>query len=1067
MTELQVYKASAGSGKTFTLALEYIKLLIQAPDNYRSILAVTFTNKATAEMKERILSQLYGISSGLSDSRPYFDRVKKDLGLPDDIIIKNSKKALHNILHDFSYFHVETIDSFFQMIVRNLAHELNLSNNLNLDLDQQTAIDDAVDKLMENLSSESQIISWILDYIRERIDENSSWNITRQLKDFGKHVFNKHYQKHAATLQERFQKGLYKNYKKNLQATIEQEKKRLMQFGETFVQSLEDNGIDMDDFKWKKKGTGANYFLKLKEGNFSDDIFTARVKELMNDLKAWPGNTSKKDRITELAETTWIPMLKEAETYRAKSNKIIKTCLCIRKNFNDLLLLSSIHTQLQEENQKNNRLLLAQTPHLLNQLIDGSDTPFIFEKIGTHLKHIMIDDFQDTSRLQWNNFKSLLTECLSQGNNSLIVGDIKQSIYRWREGDWKILSDIKKELPNIAEIHEITLDTNRRSCGNIIDFNNHFFCDLITVMEELESQNSIEQQFGTLYKDVSQKISSQKEGKGYVHVTLINEKDEKRVENYQAETLKEISETVKFLLDNGAEMNDIAILVRKKKPIPDIAKYFAHNMEKVPIVSNEAFLLSASVAVCTIIEALSYLNTDENTLSEIQLATVYQNQILHNDISLNQICQLKAEARRALLPEEFLQQYGMLRLLPLYELIENIIRIFHLQEIEHQEAYIFFFLDQVMEFLKKESGDILSFLNFWEENLSDKQIPAGKINGIQIHSIHASKGLDFKHVIIPFCDWELTRYGDPVWTETNSEDETELPVIPVTFGKDMKESDFKDSYNDELQQQWIDNINLLYVAFTRPKANLFIIGKCPTKKNGTLDNVSALIYRVLNNQEAKSEENKDFIYSFGTPYFSQDDDDKKTSENPLLAVPIETPVKIENHITHIEFRQSNKSKQFIGDQDTPENHDFIQQGLILHSLFSQIQTVKDVEPMLRQFEFDGIIGSNLTQNRISQLVHKALQNPIAKDWFSGDWEVINECSILQNTGVEVETHRPDRVMVKGKHVIVVDFKFGNPDNKYIRQIQGYMNLLSQMGYQKVEGYLWYVYKNHIEPVTLN
>ena len=228
-----------------------------------------------------------------------------------------------------------------------------------------------------------------------------------------------------------------------------------------------------------------------------------------------------------------------------------------------------------------------------------------------------------------------------------------------------------------------------------------------------------------------------------------------------------------------------------------------------------------------------------------------------------------------------------------------------------------------------------------------------------------------------------------------------------------------------------------------------------------------MLYHVLNNQEAKSDENEDFTYSFGVPYFSKDNEDKKTSENPLLAVPIETPVKIENHITHIEFRQSNKSKQFIGDQDTPENHDFIQQGLILHSIFSQIQTVKDVEPMLRQFEFDGIIGSNLTQNRLSQLVHKALQNPIAKDWFSGDWEVINECSILQNTGVEVETHRPDRVMVKGNHVIVVDFKFGKPDNKYIGQVQGYMNLLSQMGYQKVEGYLWYVYKNHIEPVTLN
>ena len=1065
MTELQVYKASAGSGKTFTLALEYIKLLIQSPDNYRSILAVTFTNKATSEMKERILSQLYGISVGLEDSQPYFDRVKGDLGLNDEIIIQNCKKALHNIIHDFSYFHVETIDSFFQMIVRNLAHELNLSNNINLDLDQQTAIDDAVDKLMESLSAESQVINWILDYIRERIEENSSWNVTRKLKAFGKNVFNKHYQKHAEILHTRFKNGLYKNYKRNLQITIDQEREKLKHFGDTFIDSLEENGIDMDDFKWKKKGTGANYFFKLKDGYFSDDIFKSRVKELMDNPNAWPGDTPKKELITKLAETIWIPLLKEAEKTRVESNKTIKTCLCIRKNFNDLQLLSSIHAQLQEENKINNRLLLAQTPHLLNQLIDGSDAPFIFEKIGTHLKHIMIDEFQDTSRMQWDNFKSLLIECLSKGNSSLLVGDIKQSIYRWREGDWKILGNINEELPNIADIREITLDTNRRSCGNIIDFNNKFFVHLVDVMEELEKQNGINPQIRTLYHDVCQNTLEQNEKKGYVHVTLINEKNEQRQNDYQEETLKEISEIVKNLLKNGAEMNDIAILVRKKKPIPDIAKYFAFNMENVPIVSNEAFLLNASVAVCAIIEALRYLNTKENTLSQIQLVTVYQNKILHNDIDLSQICQIRAEDRLKLLPEEFIQQYGMLRLLPLYELIENIIRIFHIQEIEHQEAYIFFFLDQVMEFLRNESGDILSFLNYWEENLSSKQIPAGKINGIQIHSIHSSKGLEFKHVIIPFCDWELTRYGDPVWTETYSEEETELPIVPVSFGKDMKESKFNDKYNEELQQQWIDNINLLYVAFTRPQANLFIIGKCPTKKNGSIDNVSALIHKILNNQENKLDEKEDFIYSYGAPIFPPKKE--KHSKNPLLAIPEETPVKIENHITHIGFQQSNKSQQFIADDDSHKNQDYIQQGLILHSLFSNIHTIKDVEPMLKQYEFEGIIGSNLTQKRIVKLVHNALQNPIAKDWFSGRWEVINECSFLQKADDGFKALRPDRVMIKDDKVVVVDFKFGNTKPDYIRQVQGYMNLFLQMGYQKVEGYLWYVYKNHIEPVTLN
>lgn len=1070
MQRLQIYNASAGSGKTFTLALEYIKLLVKSPQKYRSILAVTFTNKATAEMKERILSQLYGIAFSLSDSDSYFQCIKKDLNLEEKVIRERCKIALHNILHDFSFFHVETIDSFFQMIIRNLAHELQLSNNINLDLDQQSAIDEAVDNLIENLTLDSPIISWILEYIQERIDENSSWNITRKLKQFGKDVYNDTYQNYAGKLEENFNAGLYKNYKHNLQKAIDAEEDRLKSYASTFMDLVAENQLEMDDFKYKDK-SGAIYFQKILNGQFGDDIVTSRTLQFMEDANAWPGSDkAKKSLIIQLAETQWIPLMNETEKARSKANRLINTKRCLRRHFNDLQLLSSIHRQLREENSRNNRLLLAETPLLLNKLIDDSDAPFIFEKIGTRLEHIMIDEFQDTSRMQWNNFKSLLIECLSKGNSSLIVGDIKQSIYRWRNGDWSILGNIRAELPHLGEIESTPLYINRRSLGNIIGFNNDFFTDLLELMKKEEEKENLPALIGNVYKDVIQDIKPENQGQGYVHITLINENNPNRPEEYKTETIKEVANTIQMLRENGAELNDIAILVRAKSPIPEIASYFAKNLKDIPIVSAEAFLLNASEAVCTIIDALRYLNDQTDTLAVTQLARVYQNKILGNSFSLDQLCETADKA--ALLPEGFTANLKVLKLLPLYELIENIIQLFQIQKLEKQEAYVFYFLDQVMEFLSKEPGDILAFLSYWEETLKDKKIPAGKINGVQVHSIHASKGLEFQHVIIPYCDWDMVRYRNvTLWTETHSDDPQELPVAPVDFGKEMKESDFQEEYNKELQQQWIDNINLLYVAFTRPKANLFILGRRPKKnKNGTYPNssVSALLFNVLKEkgteEEKQQKEDEDFTRSFGELSFNKEQ--KDTSENPLLAVPTETQVKLQSNITHVEFRQSNKSQQFIESEDIPENQEYIQQGLILHSLFSSIKTVDDVDAQLQKYEFDGVIGSNLTQKRIAQLVHNALENKTAKDWFSGSWTVINECDILQHTPQGMKAQRPDRVMIKDDKVMVVDFKFGKPKPEHQKQVRGYMELLLRMGYQNVEGCLWYVYKNKIEPVTL-
>lgn len=1061
MQNLKVYKASAGSGKTFTLALEYIKLIVKNPKNYRSILAVTFTNKATAEMKQRILSQLYGVAFSLPESDSYFKRIAEDLQMDEENIRRNCREALHDILHDFSFFHVETIDSFFQMVVKNLAHELQLANNLEIELDSKTAISDAVDHFLEALDAHSQVIAWIMEYVNECIADNKNWNITGKLKSFGNNIYNQEYQKYAEQLRNDFADGVYKNYKATLEKTIKELESRLVPYGESFLDSLQENQLTIENFSYGKTG-GASYFIKLKNGVYDDDLLTARAVTFMNDATAWPNSKlpkATKELIVNMAESSWIPMMKSAEDERERIKKIIYTCQCLKSHFNDLQLLSDIHAQLNEDNKKNGRLLLAETPLLLNRLVKDSDAPFIFEKIGTRVKHIMIDEFQDTSRPQWNNFKPLLNECLAKGNMNMIVGDIKQSIYRWRNGDWGILDQIEKEFPNLGSLDIQTLDTNYRSYGNIIRFNNTFFKALTDDVEAKEREQELQPTIKRIYNDVEQ-LAKNADNQGFVQVKLLGKED------YQENTLKEIADCITMLLSHGVEMQDIAILVRENKSIPLIAEYFSENHKDIPLVSTEAFVLNASEAVCTIIDALRFLNDGDNKLAAIQLAHTYQNEVLGNAKDWNEICTAKETGQY--LPGAFVEKYHELRMLPLFELIENIIQLFQLKMMESQEAYVFFFLDQVMEFLKKEPGDLLTFLRYWEETLCRKKIPAGKISGIQILSIHKSKGLEFDHVIIPFCDWATNRNKDVIfWTETGMDKSEGLPLAPVDFNSTMKSSSFKEQYKEELLQQWIDNINLLYVAFTRPVCNMFIFGKNPkgNKKNESesLGLVSELIYNRLQSEVSDEEE---FIYTLGNMPAFPVKREKKASQNPLISTTEELPVKLESIEAKVEFKQSNKSKEFIESEDLTDNDEFIQQGLVMHSIFSTIKTADDVEPILRKYEFDGILGNNLTSKRISQLVNRAMTNPTAKNWFSGEWEVINECTILQQTPEGMKQLRPDRVMVKQNQVMVVDFKFGNQKQEHVQQVQGYMRLLQQMGYDHVEGCLWYVYKNEIKPVTL-
>ena len=1054
MNELQVYKASAGSGKTFTLAVEYIKHLIRNPYAYRHILAVTFTNKATTEMKERILGQLYGIHTHDPQSEAYLNKLIDELQLPEDEIRMKAGKALSLMIHDYNHFRVETIDSFFQSVMRNLARELELGANLNIELDNTTALSEAVDSMIEKLDRHSPVLYQLLDYIEERIEDDKQWKVAHEIKEFGKNIFNEEYIEKGAQLRKALENpDCIPNYRRMLKALEKEAVEQLKGFGDQFFGILEEHEVDVTDLSYKESGV-AGYFLKLQKGVTDDKIKGTRVIDCMNDAKKWTGKSHKrKDEIISLAERELIPLLKTAEEFRGKNNRIINSCQLSLRHVNNVQLLNHIDEEVRTLNQEKNRFLLADTNALLHNIVREGDPSFVFEKIGSNIRNVMIDEFQDTSRMQWDNFKLLLNEGLSQGADSLIVGDVKQSIYRWRNGDWTILNGLKGQLGPFP-IEEKTLNTNRRSEAAIVQFNNEIFTSACQILNDMHKQEQGSEctELKNAYQDVRQE-TNRETVRGSVKFTFLTDKIDV---SYQEETLQQLAEEVESMAQQGVSLNDMAILVRKNGVIPVVADYFDKHTP-YRIVSDEAFRLDASLAINMLMDAIRYLVEPRNSIAQAQLAIAYQNEVLHKDMDLNTLLLGDLDEY---LPSAFIEELDTLRLMPLLELLEKLTRIFQLSLIENQDAYLLSFYDHVNDYLQKHSSELTAFVKHWEEKLCFKTIPSGNIEGIRILSIHKSKGLEFHTVFLPFCDWKLenerTSY---IWCTPPEAPFDELQLLPINYGTNMNESIYQNDYRKEKLQLWVDNLNLLYVAFTRPQCNLVVW--CKEKGSNT---VSELLSSALVGTSCQTIESLDnCIYQLGEVCPSKTSSSKKVSTNKLVQTPESIPVKLESLDTPIEFKQSNRSADFIDGEDDMSGK-YIRQGQVMHSLFSMIRTPNDVPGAIARLRMEGIIESDKHEQQTLKLVNWALKHPQVKEWFSGEWSLYNECAILYRENGELQTRRPDRVMMKDGEVIVVDFKFGKPYPEYNIQVKEYMDLLHGMGYEQVSGYLWYVFYNQLEKI---
>lgn len=1080
-SSLTVYKASAGSGKTFTLAVQYIKLLVAeeyTQATYSHILAVTFTNKATAEMKDRIIQQLYGIWKGLDSSAGYMRKLREELEsdgirLTDDEIRRRAGAALGRILHDYSRFRIETIDSFFQSVMRNLAHELSLTANLKVDLDNKAVLEMAVDRILERLHLHPVVMNWILDYVNDRITNNERWDIAREVKGFAGWLFNESY----ITQEQELRKVLKENkaigeLRKALDKEVREAVDVVQSCAMNFREELENYGITCETFC--RGGSLNTYLRKMEKGDFSAEFGTTLQKYVES-----PENMLKKsDRSRpDLMEAAchFNELLAVLRQYQMQGTVRYNSATLSLKYLNPLRLLGIIGEEVTALNNENNSFLLAQTPILLNGLIEHSDAPFIFEKMGTVFHHVMIDEFQDTSALQWKNFKLLLQENIASGFGNLIVGDIKQSIYRWRNGDWKILKNIDKETGlNRPDIRD--LKTNFRSERRIIGFNNALFENAAREIDTIAPDADIK--IADAYSDVAQLCPDGKPDNGYVRIRFYDEKDKDT--DREGLMLDELCEQADRLHKAGVAYEDMAILVRKRRHTGPIVRKFSEKLPDVKLVSDEAFLLSSSQSVNILVNAMRYLLRPDDRIATAFLA------LNRTDVPQGKPCvgDLSGKAPETLLPEELLRRKDELKNMPLYELQEELFKIFHLDRITDQDAYLFAYFDRITTYLQDNPSDISSFLIYWDETLSAQSIPSGEISGIRVFTIHKSKGLQFHTVFVPYCDWDIekdgtgfARHNDLLWCQPGQSPYDMLPLIPIHIEGRMRDSIYNKEYAEEHLQRRVDALNTLYVAFTRAEKNLF--AWCRTRY--ALDERSGIgdaIYRALPDfaGQSRTEENEEGLtglYEYGSPVTANR---KKQDTNDNRMEIAYTPRKVHMHSyeARIEFCQSNKARDFIesmaGTGNAASRQDGKRRmGVLLHKIFSTIYTRKDIPKALLQLETEGLVATLPEKEELKKKVEAAFALPEVTRWFDGSMKLYNECPILtqeyNEENYKYRSYRPDRVMFGSNLVIVVDFKFGARNKEYREQVGGYMRQLRLMEPDKtVKGYIWYILGNELEEV---
>lgn len=1054
MGNVKVLKASAGSGKTYRLAYEYVKNVILNPISYRSILGVTFTNKATTEMKSRILDEI----DLLCSSEGFMDGFVVDFvgnefssGLNTiqlrEKISKNARHAQRLLLHDYSNFSVMTIDKFFQKIFRAFCKELNIDTSYSIGLNDGYFLSLAVDSVIDNYQDNPQLVKWIATLLDSRIEEGKKFNFKDDILSISNKIFSKEFNR------ELYLKNLdeIELFFKQIALMHDELTVRLKIKAKELKERIDGNGLFAEDFYQSARGLYP-YVVSMSNGEFKS--CNSYVNKMLDISTNWSSKNGKADAYKHELQ----PMLLELVESWEQDKKTFNTIDLILSSHREFLLLLYVSKELDSVCRTNNTLLLSSSLRIITSLINNNDIPYIYEKIGNRYDILMIDEFQDTSNEQWNNFIPIAENSISMFDDSYtavtLVGDVKQSIYMWRGGDWGIF---EYEVPNSfsRDILDIeTLDTNWRSERNIVTFNNLI---IRSALEQLNTKNNedIEKAFErgsvssrfrdeyydvcrTIYTNMEQRVSPKNiDTQGYIQVSKCIEEDENLLESIRA---------IEDCQLRGFQPKDIAILVRSKKQIPLITEYFSlYKKSKsavkgvsYDVMSKDGLLLKNSSLVSMIIFCYRLAVDISDNISMSYVKKYHYNNYVSS------------------FSDSDILFFEGLNKVSICESFEMICSEFKLNEKIEEIAYLQAIHDRIIEFSRGVYPDIEHFLECWENDgyKWGVELPSEQ-NAIRIETIHAVKGLEFNVVIIPYCFWNFAGKSGMMWASSSDERFDVYGPVLVPKGSVMEDSYFSEPYYENCIKESIESFNILYVALTRASRELYMMINTSSRmalKSVLLDSFveDGDTVNIISDSELLQGIIDENCYAFGVK--SQNISKLGVGSNFVVSYPSS------NYKERVVLRNSND--RYFSQESVDDSRREL--GILKHRVLEQINYIDDIDTVLSNMTQQGELTAQQSLE-LQDSLQRSISNPLIADFFDSRWDVRNESSILTYDD-QYRVYRPDRVISLADKAVVIDYKFGKRHKRYRSQMDTYISLLREMGYRDVLGYIWYIEQEDIEQV---
>ncbi len=1045
----EIYNASAGSGKTYTLVKEYLKILLKSKqdDAYKNILAITFTNKAVEEMKSRVISTLEEFSKDAPDAKAntMLLDISSQTGMNPKEIQEKSKKIIKKIIHNYASFDISTIDKFTHRVIRSFALDLGLPLSFEVSLDTENLLAEAVDSVIAQAGEDENLTKLLVDFATEKADDDKSWDVTREFLEISKLLTNENNKTEISSLQDKTITQ-FLEIKKNILKICKDLENEIILIAQNALQKIDDKGIEHNSFF---RSYVPNHLKKIgqkKEIVFNDTHYK-RLEE-GGERYAKSVSQSQKNLVDEIA----LDILEHLKNINQKAGTLFfyKAFL---KNLTPLSVLNTVNQELINIQQEQNILSISEFNNIIHKEIREQPAPFIYEKLGDRYNHFFIDEFQDTSELQWKNLIPLIDNALSGQNDYgekgslMIVGDPKQSIYRWRGGKAEQLIELSgSENPfSNPDKNVENLTTNYRSFSEVIEFNNEFFGFL--------SDEFSDEDYRKIYAESQQKINS-KIG-GYVNISFINEEDlvenDEEVSEKNDLYLKSVIDTIHQARNQGFEYSEMVILVRRNTEGVLIANHLTEN--NIPIISSETLLISNASEVIFLINLLEFIRNKNNTQAKANFLYYLGRSLTENPIHdfLKKGIELYHEKEF----ENWLLGYGIsfsfeeIRRKPLYEATEILVEVF-LQN--SNNIYVQSFLDLVLEQNIRSQSNIDDFLDFWKKDGHKKSIPSPKGNAVQIMTIHKSKGLEFPVVIFPFADQDYSRKKGNLWVE-NELESIDLPKVLVNNSSSVENysEKAKETYYTKNQEELLDNINVIYVALTRAAEQLFIISKINFDANGEVqlrNSMSSFFIRFLKHK--KVFENTKFNYSFGEPV--RKSEKKKGEDVQKIIEPVSENFDARNiKIATLEALMWDTKQQ-----------ESIEKGNLLHEILSMIHSDKDIDKTIDFSIEKGLITLD-KKGEIKQTIESIIRHPQLKDFYNPEYKTLNERTIIRKGKPLV---KPDKVVIKPTNeAMILDYKTGSRANHHKEQIESYAESLEEMNLKVTHKTLVYISEN-IEIVNL-